>query len=99
MTGEPSRADGAAAVVREFAAAQSPGPDRYPPRCRDGVDLIVGADQGDLGVDRLLQCPCGDLRADAAGIAQGDSNAGRRIPRRPVSTPALRRPAQSRIST
>jgi hypothetical protein len=99
VTGEPSRADGAAAVVRLFAAAQPPGPHRHPPRSPDLPDLVVRADQGDLAAERLLQGASGDLRADAAGIAQRDSNAGRRIPRRPASAPALLRAPQIRIST
>jgi hypothetical protein len=44
--------------------------------CGNTGDLILGPDQRQFSLDGLIQCGGGDLRPDAAGIAEGDGNPG-----------------------
>ena len=61
-----------AAPVAAVAAALTPGAHRHPPVGRERRDLVLGADQGHLGVERSRQRGGGDLGPDAAGVAEGD---------------------------
>jgi hypothetical protein len=81
---QASRPDGAGPIVRLLAAPLPPHADRDPVRGRHRRDLILRADQGYVGLERLLQRAGGDLRSDAAGISECDSDAGQQ-PRCPAA--------------
>ncbi len=70
VAGDPSGADETVVVPVRVAGAEPPRSDGYfPPRGYCG-DLIFRTHQGDLGFERLNQRAGGDLRPDAARIAQ-----------------------------
>jgi hypothetical protein len=76
MPRDAAGANGAASVAPVITAPQPPASDCNPMICRKTGDLILGPDQRQFSTDRLIQCGGGDLRPDAAGIAEGDGNPG-----------------------
>jgi hypothetical protein len=71
MAGKATGADDAMTVVPTLAAALLPATDREAPDRGNGLDLIVGADDRDVRIERLGQGSSDDLGSDAAGIAKG----------------------------
>ena len=99
VAGEPARPDRAAR-----SSGRSPLPCPQVPtgtaaRGRDRRDLVLRADQRHLGVERLLQRAGGDLRPDAARIAERDSDAGQRAPPPRCPLPATLRHRSPRRSS
>jgi hypothetical protein len=76
VPGEAAGPDGASPVAGGLTAPHPPDTERHPARRRQCADLVLRADQGHLRRERVLEGPRGDLRADAARIAEGDGDAG-----------------------
>jgi hypothetical protein len=72
VAGYAACADDPVSVAIGFATTKPPAADRNAALRRHGADLILRPNDGDLRIERLRQSASGDLRPDAARIAQGD---------------------------
>jgi hypothetical protein len=76
VAGKAARPDGARPILWPLPGSLSPASDRNPPSGGKVADLILRPDQRHFGVERRFQGAAGDLRTDAAWIAErnGDSD-------------------------
>jgi hypothetical protein len=73
VSGDAAGPDGPVSVGGRLAAAQTPGADRDLVLRLRRRDLVFCSDDRDLGIERLSQRACRDLRTDAAGVSEGYS--------------------------
>jgi len=87
VTRELARQNRTGALFPVSAGSRTPTPDGNPLVGRDLGDLFLGANNGEVGVERLVQGAGGDFESDAPRVAEADREAGAVAGHPPGHTP------------